>query len=197
MIIAGVVLAGGRSRRFGRDKARELLGGRPLIAWTLGALGPASSRLAVNGPADLAAALDLPCVTDIVPGQTGALAGIAAALAWASSEDCSHCLTAPCDTPFLPPDLGPRLAMAIGGKPVVAARARRRHPLCGLWRTDMAGPLADLARRPDYPSLQQMVDDLGGGWQDFGAEAEETFANLNTPEEFAAAASRLEGHGSR
>jgi molybdopterin-guanine dinucleotide biosynthesis protein A len=195
MIIAGVVLAGGRSRRFGRDKAREPLGGRPLIAWSLDALRPGCARLAVNGPPDLAAALDLPAVADIEAAQPGPLAGIAGALAWAATEGCSHCLTAPCDTPFLPGDLCARLAAIIGEGPVVAARARRRHPLCALWRTDLAAELAELARQPDHPPLQRLVDEIGGGWADFAEE--DAFANLNTPAEFAAAAARLEAHRSR
>lgn len=194
MIIAGVVLAGGRSRRFGRDKAREPLEGRPLIAWSLDALRPGCVRLAVNGPPDLAAAFGLPRVVDIEPAPPGPLAGIAGALAWASQEGCTHCLTAPCDTPFLPADLGLRLSAAIGGGPVVAARAVRRHPLCALWRADLAADLAQLARRNDHPPLQQIVDELGG-WADFADE--DAFANLNAPEDFAAAAGRLEAHRSR
>jgi molybdenum cofactor guanylyltransferase len=194
VIVAGVVLAGGRSRRFGRDKAREPLGGRPLIAWSLDALRPGCAKLAVNGPPDLAAALGLPRVADI-EAPPGPLAGIAGALAWASAQGCTHCLTAPCDTPFLPTDLGPRLAAVIGGSPLMAARAVRRHPLCALWRTDLAADLARLAREAGQPPLQRMVDELGGGWVDF--DEEEAFANLNTPEDFTAAADRLEGHRSR
>lgn len=194
MIIAGVVLAGGRSRRFGRDKAREPLGGRPLIAWSLDALRAGCVRLAVNGPPELATAFGLPHVVDIAQAPPGPLAGIAGALTWASEEGCTHCFTVPCDTPFLPADLGLRLSAAIGGGPVVAARAVRRHPLCALWRADLAADLAQFARRSDHSPLQQIVDKLGG-WADFADE--DAFANLNTPEDFAAAAGRLEAHRSR
>ena len=195
MIIAGIVLAGGRSRRFGRDKAREPLAGRPLIAWSLDALEPACDRLAVNGPPELAALFGLPAVADLDGAQGGPLAGLAGALAWAASQGCSHCLTAPCDTPFLPHDLAGRLAAAASDVPVVGARALRRHPLCARWRVDLAVRLAEIARTPDQPPLQRLVDELGGAWADFRDEG--AFANLNTPEEFAAAASRLEERGSK
>jgi molybdopterin-guanine dinucleotide biosynthesis protein A len=193
--IAGVVLAGGQSRRFGRDKAREPLAGRPLIAWSLETLGGACARLAISGPAELAATLGLPAVADLEGAPRGPLAGVAGALAWAASEGCAHCLTAPCDTPFLPPDLGDRLIAVAGAGPVVAARALRRHPLCALWRVDVAERLAQLALEPRQPPLQRLVDELGGCWADFPDE--DAFANLNTPEEFAAAESRLEAHRSR
>jgi molybdopterin-guanine dinucleotide biosynthesis protein A len=75
---------------------------------------------------------------------------------------------------------------------VTAARAARRHPLCALWRTDLAARLAQLAGEPDQIPLQRLVDELGGAWADFPDE--EAFANLNTPAEFAAAAVRLEAH---
>ncbi|HEY1930100.1 MAG TPA: molybdenum cofactor guanylyltransferase [Caulobacteraceae bacterium] len=195
MNIAGVVLAGGRSRRFGRDKAREPLAGRPLIAWSLESLGPACARLAISGPAELAATLGLPAVADLEGAPPGPLAGVAGALAWAAAEGCSHCLTAPCDTPFLPPDLAARLIAAAGASPVVAARALGRHPLCALWRADFAARLAQLALQPGQPPLQRLVDELGGAWADFPDET--AFANLNTPDEFAAAVSRLQGHSSR
>ncbi|MBV8681381.1 MAG: molybdenum cofactor guanylyltransferase [Caulobacteraceae bacterium] len=195
MIVAGVVLAGGRSRRFGRDKAREPLAGRPLIAWSLETLVSACARLAVNGPPELAAMFDLPAIADLDKAQPGPLAGLASALAWAASEGCSHCLTVPCDTPFLPAELGQRLIAAAGEAPVVAARALRRHPLCGLWRVELAARLAELAVSPDQAPLQHLVDELGGGWVTFPDEG--AFANLNTPGDFAAAAARLESHGSR
>ena len=195
MIIAGVALAGGRSRRFGRDKAREPLAGRPLIAWSLETLSSACDRLAVNGPPELAETFGLPAVADLDAAQPGPLAGLAAALAWAANQGCTHCLTVPCDTPFLPLDLGARLSDALSDLPVICARALRRHPLCALWRAELGGRLAELALKADQPPLQRLVDELGGGWADFPDEG--AFANLNTPEEFAAAASRLQGHGSR
>jgi molybdopterin-guanine dinucleotide biosynthesis protein A len=38
VIVFGLVLAGGRSSRFGREKAAALVAGRPMIAWVLDVL---------------------------------------------------------------------------------------------------------------------------------------------------------------
>jgi molybdenum cofactor guanylyltransferase len=183
--IAGLVLAGGRSRRFGRDKALANFRGRPLIAWSLDVLRPQAAALAISGPPQLAAASGVEAFPDTPGAPDGPLAGILAGLAWAAQRGCTHLATAPCDTPFLPPDLVPRLAAAIGDRPVTAARAMRVHPLCALWRLDATPALATLVRDGKQLSMQALIDTLGGGYVDF--DDEEAFANLNTPEEFAAA----------
>jgi molybdopterin-guanine dinucleotide biosynthesis protein A len=183
--IAGLVLAGGRSRRFGRDKALADFRGRPLIAWSLAALRPHVAALGVGGPVSLAAELGVEAVPDAPGAPGGPLAGVLAGLVWAARRGGAHLATAPCDTPFLPPDLVPRLAAAIGPRPVVAVRAARVHALCALWRADAAAPLAALIRAGKQLSMQALIDALGGGYADFEDEA--AFANLNTPEDFAAA----------
>lgn len=183
--IAGLVLAGGRSRRFGRDKSSAVFRGRPLIAWSLDVLSPHVAALGVGGPADLAAELGVEAVPDPPGAPEGPLAGVLAGLAWAERHGCALLATAPCDTPFLPADLVPRLAAAMAERPVVAARADRAHALCTLWRADAAAPLDARVRAGKQLSMQTLIDALGGGYADF--EDETAFANLNTPEEFTAA----------
>jgi molybdopterin-guanine dinucleotide biosynthesis protein A len=184
-----LVLAGGRSRRFGRDKALADFRGRPLIAWSLDALAPHADVLGVGGPPALAARLRVEAVPDEPGAPDGPLAGVLAGLAWAARRDCALLATAPCDTPFLPADLVPRLAAALGGGPVVSVRAGRVHALTALWRAAAAPALAALVRKGKQLSMQALIDTLGGGYADFDDEA--AFANLNTPKEFAAAQERV------
>jgi molybdopterin-guanine dinucleotide biosynthesis protein A len=49
--MVGVVIAGGRSRRFGAEKAVAQLGGRPLLLWAAERLARSCSRVAVCSPA--------------------------------------------------------------------------------------------------------------------------------------------------
>ncbi|MBA3810398.1 MAG: NTP transferase domain-containing protein [Caulobacteraceae bacterium] len=46
--IGGLALAGGRSLRFGREKAAAILAGRPLLAWSLAALDARCEAVAVS-----------------------------------------------------------------------------------------------------------------------------------------------------
>ena len=98
--MAGLILAGGRSRRYGRDKAFEELNGKPLIEYVIEALGPAASSLfLVVGSLDNFKGFNgrLTLVTDEVPGM-GPLGGLYAGLK-ASPDDYS--IVAPCDSPFI------------------------------------------------------------------------------------------------
>ena len=74
------ILAGGRSSRFGSDKARALLDGEPLVARLARQIEPVARRVTVVAEAaDTYADLGLRTIADRRPGL-GPLAGLEAAL---------------------------------------------------------------------------------------------------------------------
>ena len=83
----GIVLAGGRSRRFGRDKLSELLDGRPLLHHPILALAAVCGEVIVAGPvhpASLPALPELPIPLRVVGDPEpygGPLVGLRAGLA--------------------------------------------------------------------------------------------------------------------
>jgi len=79
--ISAIVLAGGRSRRFGRDKLAETLGGRPLLAYAIDAVSIIATDVVVV--AEPGAVRDLPPGARLVHDPTaheGPLAGLLAGL---------------------------------------------------------------------------------------------------------------------
>jgi molybdopterin-guanine dinucleotide biosynthesis protein A len=191
---AGVVLAGGRSTRMGGDKALAPLAGRPLVAHVAARLAPQVDALFlnVNGDAARFAALRYPIVADAAPdARAGPLAGVAAALRHAQTLGFAWLATAPCDAPFLPLDLVARLAAAAERARTsiaVAANARGLERMFALWSTALASEVeAALAAGDGGP--RQLIARLGGAEARF--DNADAFANLNTPEEFAAAVARL------
>ena len=102
MKVTGVVLAGGRSRRLGRDKAVELVGGEPLISRVIGRMSEVTDEIVVvvNG-IDRASQLPLPqdavVVVDAYPDK-GSLGGIFSGLR-AGREDWA--MVVACDMPFV------------------------------------------------------------------------------------------------
>lgn len=141
--IAGIVLAGGQSRRMGGgDKSLLPLGGGSVLDQVLSRFGPQIETLALSANGDPArfARFGLPVLADTVEGFAGPLAGILTGLDWAAAgTPCKAVVTAAGDTPFLPLDLVDRLAAAAGEHPgsiAVAASAGRRHPTFALWPTE-------------------------------------------------------------
>lgn len=174
----GLVLAGGASRRMGRDKALLPWRGRPLIDHMLALLAAAGvERSVVSG--------DRPChdgLPDRYPGQ-GPLGGIATAAA--ALPDCCL-LVVPVDMPLLAPA---RLVALLRQYPRAACLHYRGHPLpmrlrvdaavralLAAWLGDPAGPRALLA-------LQQALaaSVLEPPWLD-----QAQFANLNRPADWPA-----------
>src|SRR2546430_13569094 len=89
--MSGVVLAGGSSRRMGRDKALMTLGGEPLVVRAVRLLSGVCSDVAVasgDGRRLDGAGLGVRQVADVVP-DAGPVAGIAAGL-----EAARHALVA-------------------------------------------------------------------------------------------------------
>ena len=96
MELLGAVLAGGRSSRFGSNKAVALLDGRTLVDHAAETLARYVDEVVIIGPEGLP---DLPR-----PGL-GPLGGIAAALDHAAERGIRCVLTIGCDMPVLPAGL--------------------------------------------------------------------------------------------
>jgi len=182
--VAGVVLAGGASSRMGRPKALTPFLGRPLALRALDRLKPqvASVYLNVRKATPPLAAFGARLVED-APAFRGAgpLAGVAAALAQARADGFRFLATLPCDAPFAPLDFVERLASAGGA--AVGVSTSGWEPMFALWPVSaLADVEAALARGEGSP--RAALEALGAAPVVF---PDETFANLNTPAEFAAA----------
>lgn len=185
---AGVVLAGGLSRRMGGgDKPLQDLGGQAVIAHVVARLGCAAAINANGDPARFAA-FGLPVLPDPVAGHPGPLAGVLAALDWAAARGLPRIVTAPGDTPFLPPEMAGRLWRAPA--PVaMAVHGGRDHPACAAWDTALREPLRR-ALGAGTRRMRQFMDDHGVLHVAF-ADGGDPFFNINTPDDLANARRRL------
>jgi molybdopterin-guanine dinucleotide biosynthesis protein A len=195
----GLVLAGGRSRRFGAEKAAAPLAGTTLLERACARLAAHCEQVAVSAPlgsqaAALAANLGLLVLEDPRGAPRGPLSGVLAGLDWAQAAGVDQLLTLPCDTPLVPADLEPRLLQASAAAAVAAARSPGgQHPLCSVWRTWMHRTLRGALADGLHPAVRQLVADAGVVWVDFPDDA--AFLNINTPEDLAVAERGLAGAG--
>ncbi len=205
--VAGVVLAGGLSRRMGGgDKGLLDLVGKPMLQHVIERLAPQVTALAINANGDPArfARFGIDVVPDTVEGFVGPLAGVLAGMRWAKSKlpDVTHIVTVAGDAPLVPVDLVARLGDAVRERPASIALAQSQgemHPVIGIWPVALADDLeASLAegvrkvlrwtdKHGTIPVVFEMVQAAG--------VVLDPFYNANTPEELEALRAALAGHG--
>lgn len=96
--ISAFIIAGGKSRRFGADKALFEYRGRPLIEHVIEAIRPVTGRIAIAADdGGRFRYLGLPCYPDAIPGA-GAFGGVYTALLRSETE---RVFVAACDMPWL------------------------------------------------------------------------------------------------
>lgn len=182
-----VVLAGGKSRRMGRDKSLLHMGGKPLIAHIVDQLRPHFAELLVSAsdPARYAF-LDLPIVPDRVPDQ-GPLMGIASALAVARHD---RVFVTACDIPELDVDLMASLLRRARGRDGAVPRSPGGlfEPLFAVYRKPFSAT-AEAVLATGQRRVHAAFDrcDIAMVNLDAGADP----INLNTPEDLARYKARL------
>ena len=148
-----MVLAGGRSRRMGQNKALMHLGNDTIIAHVIRQMQAVTNNLLlITNTPDLYAHLGLPMHADLVPNM-GTLGGIYTGLTYAAS---SAALCVGCDMPLLQPGLLSHLITILeeydAVVPCVQAADRPRA-------SQQKSPPTDEIRPPKSP---QVSEDLGG-----------------------------------
>ena len=121
--VTGIILAGGRSRRFGAPKAAALLGGRPLLDWTRAGLERHCARLAVVTAPGRPVETDLEVWEDLIPGK-GVLGGIYTAL---KAAETPRVFVAGCDLPFLADGVFDRLIERVEGGDLAVPKGPGGH----------------------------------------------------------------------
>jgi molybdenum cofactor guanylyltransferase len=194
--IVGLVFAGGRSVRFGGEKAVALLEGRPLLQWAAERLGSVCATVSANvrnatEAEAVAKALGLPVVYDEPGDAAGPLAGVKAGLAWAEQHGASMLAVSPCDAPLLPDDLYVRLLDVASGGAAMAETGDGLQPLCALWPTAALPLVREALAGGAHPPTWQVLERLGARKVTF--ECADAFANVNTRDDLAAVAAKRSG----
>ena len=200
--IAGIVLAGGQSRRMGGgDKSLLPLGSGSVLDQVLSRFGRQIEALALsaNGDPERFSRFGLPVLADTVEGFAGPLAGILTGLEWAiANTPCKAVVAAAGDTPFLPLDLVDRLAAAAREHPgsiAVASSAGRRHPTFALWPIECRDALRHFLVDEDNRRVSDFIERHGHVEVEFQVAQSaglDPFFNINVPDDLAQAARLLQ-----
>lgn len=202
--VAGVLLAGGLSRRMGGgDKCLRDLGGKPILAHIVERARPQVGALVLNANGDAARfdAFGLPVAADVVEGYAGPLAGILTGLDWAaqSAPDAVWLASFASDAPFFPEDMVARMAEAVeaeGADLACAITHGRTHPVFGLWRVSLRDDLRramieEEIRKVDRWTARHKLVEVDFPDVQTPAGALDPFFNTNRPEDLEEAAGYL------
>lgn len=186
--IFGVILAGGRSRRFGRPKALTALGGAPMASWGVRALQAAGLPVGVISDEDgVESALGVPARPDLEPGL-GPIGGLWTALRWAGERGDEGVLLLGCDMPLVSEAiLRMVLAWSDSAPAVVPLGAEGPEPLCSLYRAACESEVEHRLHSEDR-SLRGLTQAVGAAFIDEDAVAGVAdpridFLNVNTVSE--------------
>ena len=181
--VTGVLLAGGKSRRMGQDKARLTFNGRPLVDRTLELLESLFRRIIIAGDRPDLARENLPAIPDIFPGS--ALGGLHTGLQAATTD---WIFAAPCDMPFPDARIVEKLLQQRTGYDAVVPRTPDGYePVFALYHKNCLPQMEALLRNNQfriYDFYQRIriryldPPELPAGWQ-------RALLNLNTPSQLA------------
>lgn len=179
MMPTAVILAGGQSRRMGRDKAMVDFHGKRLIDHVMGRLSPQVETILLSAGQDYGTGLRT--VSD-AQGFQGPVAGLLGVADWLVGNEpaCTGFLTAPVDGPFLPDDLARKLT----AQPDVCAMASDdagTHPTFAYWALSALEEVRPYL--PDAPSLHRVAKLVKA--QPVVWPGTRNFINLNTPDDLA------------
>jgi molybdopterin-guanine dinucleotide biosynthesis protein A len=187
---AGVILAGGRSRRMGDGhKALYDFHGRPLLARVIDRIKPHLDPLLLScesGNSEFNH-FGLPLVPDLLPNFRGPLTGLYSALqAMADLGQDTGLVLCPCDAPFVPSNLVRKLVDAYkgGNKPVVVVSYRGvLQPTFSLWQIHHLPVIRDAVLNKGVGGLKQVLLELPHTVLEWAPAEPPPFFNINTPAE--------------
>ncbi len=188
--ILGAILAGGQSRRMGKDKLFLELNNKKLIEHTIEKVKKYLKQVIIvtNQNNEFFIKNNLTVVKDCIEGQLGPLVGILSAMKWAkeNSNKYSWIATFPCDTPFFPESIIKSFIEESEKKEsllLCASTHGRQHNIFGLWSLDLYDKLRNDLVNKKIRKVQDWTEKNKRKKLEFKFKGYDPFFNINTEED--------------
>jgi len=185
--ILGAILAGGQSKRMGKDKLFLELNNKKLIEHTIDKVKKYLKKVIIitNQDNEFFSKNNLITVKDCIEGQLGPLVGILTAMKWAKENlnKCSWIATFPCDTPFFPESIIKNFIHESKKKEsliLCASSHGRKHNIFGLWSLDLYDKLQDDLINKKVRKVQDWTEKNKIKNLEFKFKDYDPFFNINT-----------------
>ncbi len=195
--ILGVVLAGGKSQRFGEDKSQVKLHGKILIDYILSEIIDQFEEILIvtNNEIKFKFSKKISITNDLIEG-VGPLGGILTAMKWIKKNNKNYkwISTFPSDTPFFTKNELQIFYKKIDiqkSKLFFIKNKQTRHNIFGLWSMDLMEKLDNDLKKGER-KVEVWADTAGVEIINFEYEKKDPFFNINTKEDLEKAYKMLE-----
>ncbi len=187
--ILGIILAGGKSSRFGEDKSTAKLGNKTLLDHTVNKIENEFNEILVisNNKKFNFKNNKIHVVEDCIEGQLGPLVGILTAMKWVKKNNKNYKWIAsfPCDTPFFDMKFISELKIKIketSEKLIFLNSDKKRHNIFGLWSIDLIETLEEDIKN-GLRKVEIWADKIGCENININTKEFDMFLNINTKED--------------
>ena len=194
--ILGVVLAGGKSQRFGEDKSQVKLGDKLLIDYILSEVIEEFKEILVvsNSLIDFRKSEKITVIEDIKK-NLGPLGGVLTAMKWIkdNNKDYKWISTFPADTPFFKRSILQKFLQDIQpeeSKLFFIKSNNTRHNIFGIWSIDLMDKLEEDLNKGER-KVELWANSIGVKTINIEFQNEDPFFNINTKEDLEKAKDRL------
>ena len=196
--ILGIILAGGKSSRFGEDKSTAKLGNKTLLDHTVSKIeNEFNEILVISNNKDFNFKNNkIYLVEDCIEGQLGPLAGILTAMKWITKNKKNYKWIAsfPCDTPFFDIKLISELKIKVketSKKLIFLNSNKKRHNIFGLWSMDLI-EILEKDIKNSFRKVELWADKVGYENININEEKFDRFLNINTKKDLEKAKENLD-----
>tara|TARA_A100001015_G_scaffold227374_1_gene256843 strand:+ start:933 stop:1544 length:612 start_codon:yes stop_codon:yes gene_type:complete len=188
--ILGIILAGGKSSRFGEDKSTVKLGNKTLLDHTINKIENEFNEILVisNNKELNFKNKKIRVIEDCIKGQLGPLVGILTAMKWIkeNKKDYRWVASFPCDTPFFDINLTNKLKLKTintSKKLIFLNSKKKRHNIFGVWSIDLIEILENDLKK-NFRKVEIWADKIGYESININIEKFDKFLNINTKKDF-------------
>ena len=185
--ILGVILAGGKSSRFGSNKADAHLGDKTLLEHIISKVEKNFLEVLIvsNKESIKINKKNVFLVKDFIKGQLGPLIGILSAMKWIEQYNKKYkwIATFPCDTPFFDDSIIEKLKnCTISNDHLLffLNSRKKRHNIFGLWSLKLIDILEEDIRSNNFRKVELWADKMGVQKIEVNTEGFDKFLNINT-----------------
>ena len=195
--ILGVILAGGKSKRFGQEKSQVKLGDKTLLEHSLSKLKSKFDKILIVTNSNTIK--DYKTINDCIEGQLGPLVGVLSAMKWIKKNKFSYnwIATFPCDTPFFNTSIIEEFfkASKLNDNLLYFVKSKeKRHNIFGLWSLKLIEILEKDIIENNYRKVEKWANKIGVKTINVSYDDIDPFFNINTKEDLVEAEKILKNY---